>query len=130
MSMNLSADFAKPVLIYDTECFFCTNYVRLLALKKSVGDITLVSARDKQAVRALNCEHLDLNAGMVLLLGSQCYFGDEAVYHLALLSTPVTFFNRLNRIIFRHYAMARLWYPLLKLGRRTYLRLAGKDEIR
>jgi predicted DCC family thiol-disulfide oxidoreductase YuxK len=39
----------KMVLVYDGECPFCRNYVRLMSLRKAVGDIELVDARTLSA---------------------------------------------------------------------------------
>lgn len=116
-------------LVYDMECFFCKNYVKLLKLRESTGGITLVSARDKEAVKALGLDHLNLNEGMALLLDGQLYYGDEAIHRLALLTTGTRLFNRINYAIFRHKALATLLYPLLNTGRKLYLKLAGKTEI-
>lgn len=116
-------------LIYDTECYFCTNYTRLLKLKETAGEVKLISARDKAAVEALGCSHLDLNEGMVLLMDGKTYYGYEAIHHLALLTTNLSIFNRINYMIFRHPLLARLLYPMLKMGRRAYLKLAGKELI-
>jgi predicted DCC family thiol-disulfide oxidoreductase YuxK len=117
------------ILIYDEECFFCSNYIRLLNLRASIGDITLINARDAEKVRALHLLPADLNEGMVLLLGEQRYFGADAVHHLAMLSTSVTWFNKINRMIFRTRGLAQLLYPLLKFGRRIYLAVTGKGQI-
>lgn len=121
---------AQPTLIYDGECFFCSNYVGLLNLKASVGDILLINARDRAAVSALGLQPAKLNEGMVLLLDGEHYAGADAIHRIALLSTSSTTFNRFNRAAFRRRGLAKLLYPLLKLGRRIYLLLAGKELIR
>ena len=130
--MPLKSDSARPdnILIYDGECFFCSNYVRLLNFEAAIGDLVLLSARDRSAVEALQIRPADLNEGMLLILGEERYFGADAIHRLALLSTRHHWLNRLNRFVFRHRWLARLLYPFLKAGRRTYLFLAGKDIIR
>jgi hypothetical protein len=35
----------KMVIVYDGECPFCRNYVRLMELRKVVGNVDLVNAR-------------------------------------------------------------------------------------
>ncbi len=118
------------IIVYDEECFFCSNYVRLLKLQESIGTVTLISARDKAKVEALFLKGYDLNEGMAFIYGNKTYFGADAVHRLALLSTQSGFFNRMNKLVFSHPLLTKLLYPFLKLGRRAYLFLAGKDIIR
>jgi|CXWL01.1.fsa_nt_gi predicted DCC family thiol-disulfide oxidoreductase YuxK len=124
-SSNLSGNF----LIYDEECFFCSNYVRLVNLKQSIGDITLVNARDAGVAEKFNIDLKYLNEGMLLILNGNRYYGAEAVHHIALLSTASGVFNKINATVFKYRFLSHLFYPLLKLGRKTYLFLAGKKEI-
>jgi predicted DCC family thiol-disulfide oxidoreductase YuxK len=120
----------ENILVYDELCFFCSNYVRLLNLRTSIDGIMLVSARDAKAVEGLGLRATDLNEGMVLILEGKRYCGEEAVHHLALLSTSSTVFNKINRLVFRSPRAAVALYPFLKLGRRIYLVMSGKSEIR
>lgn len=129
MPIDSPCAISENVLIYDEECFFCSNYVRLLNLRETINDITLVNARDKEKVGALNCGHLDLDEGMVFILRGTQYFGQDAIHHLALLSTSSAFFNTINRVIFSHRLVAAILYPILKGGRRLYLFLARKKPI-
>jgi predicted DCC family thiol-disulfide oxidoreductase YuxK len=130
MQIAAKSELPENILIYDQECFFCSNYVRLLKLRDAVGDIVLINARTAEAAEALHDRPVDLNDGMLLILGDQRYFDADAIHHLALLSTPNAAFNRLNKAIFRNRWMARLLYPFLKLGRRIYLHVSGKGMIR
>lgn len=116
-------------LIYDTECFFCANYVRLLKLKETLGEITLIDARDAEAIKPFDATPQMLNEGMLLIVNDKRYYGAEAVHHIALLSTSNSLFNRINAAIFRVHWLSVLLYPALKAGRRLYLFLAGKEMI-
>lgn len=119
----------ETIVIYDQECFFCSNYVRLLRLQETLGPVTLVNARDAGAAHRYGFTPAELNEGMLLISGGQRYFGADAIYRMALLSTPSTLFNRVNAVVFRHRWLAVALYPLLKLGRRLYLALSGKGLI-
>ena len=86
--------------MYDGDCPFCSRYVQMVRLREAVGPVRLVNAREggplvEEARRA----GFDLDAGMVLKMGGRLYFGDACVQRLALLSTPVGSFNRINRAI-------------------------------
>ena len=122
-------DQSGTILIYDEDCFFCSNYVRLLNLRATLGEVTLINARDREKVLGLGFTPSALNEGIILLLGGKTYIGAEAIHHLALLSTSSGIFNNINRTIFKSHALSVLLYPLLKLGRRIYLCLAGKRLI-
>ena len=125
-AMNSNAD---NILIYDEECFFCSNYVRLLNLKESIGGISLMNARDANVADTFQVDPKSLNEGMLLILNGNRYYGAEAIHHIALLSTSNSLFNKVNALIFRIRWLAYLLYPVLKMGRRVYLFLAGKKEI-
>ena len=120
----------KLELIYDGDCPVCRNYVRFMRLRESAGEVSLVDARGApEVVKALNASGLDLDEGMVLRLGEQCFHGDEALLHLALLSTRSGLFNRLNYWLFSSPRRARWSYPWLRAGRNLLLRLLGKSKI-
>jgi len=119
----------ENMLIYDESCFFCSNYIRLLKVKETIGNITLINARDREKVWALGFKPNDLNEGIILILNEQSYMGADAVHHLALISTQNGLFNRINGLIFKSQWLSRLLYPVLKLGRRLYLFLTGRTLI-
>lgn len=127
--MMTSGNLSENFLIYDGECFFCKNYVRLVNLKESIGDITLINARDEGVAEKFGVDLKYLNEGMLLILGDKRYYGAEAAHHIAFLSSKSSFFNKINAIVFKSRFLSRLLYPLLKLGRKAYLWLAGKKEI-
>lgn len=120
----------KNILIYDGECFFCANYVRLTKLRESIGNIELINARNTELVKEYAANPSDLNEGILLILGEERYFGADAIHRIALLSTENDNFNKLNRMIFKHEKLTFVLYPAMKLGRRLYLFLAGKSLIK
>jgi predicted DCC family thiol-disulfide oxidoreductase YuxK len=118
------------VVVYDGECPFCSNYVRVLTLRESAGAVHLVDARGKPTLAArLRSDGYDLNQGMVALYGATIYFGADCVNLLALLSTPSGLFNRINGAVFRSRTLSRLLYPVLRCGRNLTLRLMGRSRI-
>jgi predicted DCC family thiol-disulfide oxidoreductase YuxK len=118
------------LIVYDGQCPFCSRYVRLVRLRRSLGEVQLVDARQGgPAVAELRAAGLDLDEGMALKLGGRWYHGEECVHMLALLSTPSTLFNKLNGTVFRSRTAARLLYPFLRSGRNLALKLLGRDKI-
>ena len=82
-------------LIYDGECPFCSQYVKLVRIREAVGGLKLLNARDggpqyDEVLRA----GLDLDEGMVLKLNDRLYHGDDCIHALAMLSEPKGFFNQ------------------------------------
>ena len=111
-------------LVYDGECPVCKRYALYLDVKKAVGDLVLVNARQGGSlVEEVRMLSHDLNDGMVLKVGGRYYFGSEALHILALLSGRRGVFSLMNRILFGTRGAARMAYPLLRLGRRTLLKL-------
>ncbi|MCJ2188382.1 DCC1-like thiol-disulfide oxidoreductase family protein [Novosphingobium beihaiensis] len=114
-------------VVYDGECVFCQNYVRMLRLKESVGPVDLIDARsDAPQVRDLWARGYDLDEGMVFSYRGRIYHGSDAIHALALLASPSTVFNRINATVLSHPAIARLAYPWLKAGRRITLWMRGR----
>lgn len=118
------------LIIYDGDCIFCQNYVRLIRLRETIGRIELVNARsDDPRVRRYQRDGYDLNDGMLFVWNGRVYHGSDAVHVLAGLSTESGWFNRLNSAVFSSRTASKLLYPFLKLGRRITLFARGKTLI-
>ena len=128
--MASSASLGENWLLYDGECPFCSRYVRWVRLRDAVGKIRLIDARDKSPERKfVLAAGMDLNEGMVLSLNGSFYHGDECLQRLALLSTPVGGFNRVNAWLFRSSKISRAAYPILRAGRNLMLWILGRKPI-
>lgn len=121
----------KPaVIVYDGDCIFCQNYVRLVRLRETVGPVELIDARSGDPrVAAYSKSGYDLDEGMIFDWRGRVYHGSEAVHVLGGLSSETGWFNRLNRVIFSNRTASTLLYPLLRAGRRATLFLRGKTLI-
>lgn len=123
-------DEAKALIVYDGDCVFCQNYVRLARLSAAVGPVELVDARSGDPrVAAFVRQGYDLDEGMLFAWRDRVHHGAEAVHVLAGLSSGSGLFNRVNRAIFSSRAASRALYPFLKFGRRLTLLLRGKGLI-
>ncbi|CAN5333425.1 DCC1-like thiol-disulfide oxidoreductase family protein [soil metagenome] len=117
-------------LIYDQQCPFCDRYSRLIRIRETVGELTLVDARQPGAGMDRVTElGLDIDQGMVLIAGDEIYYGADAIHALALMSSRSGIFNRLNHWIFRSRMLARLLYPVLRSCRNALLKLMGKSKV-
>ncbi len=116
-------------VLYDGACPFCSNFVRMMRLRRNfvpeLVDIRAGGPDVDAAVRA----GLDLDEGMVLIHEGQMYHGHEAVQRLALMSTRSDLFNRVNAAVFRRPRLARFVYPLLAFGRRCVLAVLGRPRF-
>jgi len=117
-------------IVYDGQCPFCSRYVQLVRLRETLGHVRLVDARKGgPEVDEVRKADLDLDDGMVLKLDGRLYHGAECIHMLALLSTPSSWFNRLNAAMFRSRSASRLLYPVLRAGRNGVLRMLGRSKI-
>lgn len=122
---------AIAYLVYDGDCPLCSQYARMLRLRESVGPLELVSARDEHpVVDSLIEEGFDLDEGMAFIHLGSVYFGDDAIARMAMLSSPISFFNRLNASVFKRPRLAAAMYPLMKAGRRLSLWIMRRSLIR
>ncbi len=120
----------SAVIIYDGDCIFCQNYVRLVRLRETLGKVELVDARSQDPrVRKYQREGYNLNEGMLFVWNGRIYHGSDAVHVLASLSTEAGWFNKLNSAVFSSRTASKLLYPFLKIGRRITLFARGKTLI-
>ena len=118
-------------LIYDGECPFCAAYMKMLRLKDSAGEVTLIDARsDDPEVARIKSLGLDLQEGMVARYGGRDYYAEECLTLLAMLSSGSGVLNGLTAWMFKNPARARFAYPIMKTGRAVTLKALGRDPIR
>jgi predicted DCC family thiol-disulfide oxidoreductase YuxK len=121
---------SRALIIYDGDCVFCQNYVKLVRLRESIGIVDLVDARSGDPrVCKYRKQGYDLNEGMLFIWNGQVHHGSDAVHILGRLSTNSGWFNKLNGAVFSSRVASTLLYPLLRLGRRITLLLRGKEPI-
>jgi predicted DCC family thiol-disulfide oxidoreductase YuxK len=133
-TVNSEEGIVPPVnnwLIYDGECPFCSRYVQLVRVRKTVGPLPLINARDGgPEFDEVIQNNLDLNEGMVLKLSGRLYHGQDCIHALALLSEPKGLFNRFNAWVFKSPRRAAILYPVLRAGRNLVLKLLGRKNIK
>ena len=123
-------DAREILLVYDKECPACNNYCLWVRIRKSVGELKLVDAREPSAIMdEITATGLDIDQGMVLKMGGTIYYGSDAIHALALIGSPSSIFNRVNYWIFRSQTLSRIFYPILRLFRNLLLKILGKTKI-
>ena len=124
----------KPIgnwIIYDGECPFCSHYVKLIHLKNTVAHIRIIDARtNPPELELLKEKNLNINQGMAIFLNRQLYFGADCINRLALLSSPIGSFNKLNYYAFKIPQVSHILYPILRVGRNVVIHLLGKGFIK
>ncbi|MEX0923392.1 MAG: DCC1-like thiol-disulfide oxidoreductase family protein [Rhodovibrionaceae bacterium] len=113
-------------VVYDGECPFCSNYVKLTRLKADFA-VELVDAR-REPEKAMRYG-LDLNEGMVADLNGNVYHGADAVWLLSGLSNKTGLGNWVLASVFSSRTAARLFYPILRMGRSLTLKILGKPRL-
>jgi predicted DCC family thiol-disulfide oxidoreductase YuxK len=126
----MNVESGPALVVYDGECIFCQNYVKLVRLREAVGKVELLDARSGDPrVAAFKRQGYDLDEGMLFVWKGRTYHGADAVHVLAGLSGDSGWFNRLNAAVFSSRAASRILYPLLKAGRRATLLVRGRKLI-
>jgi predicted DCC family thiol-disulfide oxidoreductase YuxK len=133
MSSPLNEHLPAPAgnwIIYDGDCPFCRNYMRLVRLKQAIGPVRLIDARaggpEADFVRSRG---LDLDEGMAMFYEGTLYHGGDCLHLMAMLSSRSGFFNRATAWIFATGPRSRALYPLLRFCRNLALRVLGKRKI-
>jgi hypothetical protein len=104
--------------------------VRLVKLREAVGPVKLIDGRQNLDVTAgLQAQGIDLNETMVVNYGGASYAGPRAVEILSLLSSGSGLLNWMLARLLRNGRRADFFYPILRFGRNSALRLLGKGKI-
>lgn len=119
-------------LVYDGDCPFCSATAQMYRLKKSVGNLQVINAREADEtplMLEITAAKLDLNEGIVAKFDGRLYHGAEALHLLALLGSDNDWLNRLNVSLFRNQRTVRLAYPAMRFLRNTVLKIMGRTPI-
>jgi predicted DCC family thiol-disulfide oxidoreductase YuxK len=116
-------------IIYDGECIFCNQYVRLLKLKQHIS-VELINARDddNKIVNYIK-QYYDLDTGMIVIYNHEVWRGADAIHKLGLMSTNNDCLNKLHKWVFQSKLRSKMLYPLLKGLRCASLKLGGHSPL-
>ena len=118
------------VLIYDHECPMCKMYASMIKLQEGPGNFSLLSSHeDHETIRQIKNQGIDLNRGMVLMIGPRYYHGAEALHMISLLTSRSDSFNRLSYWLFKSRWRSNLCYPVLRSIRSLLLFILRKPKI-
>ena len=118
------------LLVYDKECPACNSYCQIVRIRKSIGELKIINAREStEILREITEMGLDIDQGMVLKMNNQIYYGSDAIHTLALISSRSGIFNRLNYWIFKSKIRAYFLYPILRSCRNLLLKALRKSKI-
>lgn len=117
-------------LIYDDECPLCRSSAHALNIKKAVGNLVLINARESHPLVGSAFAHgFDPDLGIIVIYNDQYYFGADAAHFLALLNSSQSKLNAITASVFRVKIFARLLYPVVKSIRRILLKIKGVGAI-
>ena len=119
--------------VYDGECPLCRTAARGLRIRKAVGQLHLINAREAgnhPVIQEINARRLDIDKGTVIKFGGNFYHGGDAMVVMALLGSRSGWFNRMNALFFRSGSFARFCYPAIRATRNLLLRFKGVGQIR
>ncbi len=120
----------KILLIYDKECPVCRYYCQVIRIRKTLGQLKTINARENSDVRdEITRQGLNIDEGMVLKINNIFYSGSDAIQILALISTRSGILNRLNYWLFKSKTVSAALYPVLRFCRNALLRMLGKTRI-
>lgn len=120
----------KITIVYDGECIFCNHYCKLVCIRKSVGELVLIDARQSSDIMdEITQRGLNIDQGMVVKFHGKLYFGAEAIHILSLLSTHSDLFNTMNAFLFRSKTVSFLLYPILRDVRNFFLWVLNVKKI-
>lgn len=118
------------ILVFDRQCPVCTYYCQLVRIRKQLGNVIIVDARKPSSImNEITEKGWDVDDGIVLKIGTELYYGSDAIHTLALISSRSGLFNRFNYWMFKSQGLSNLSYPFFKLLRRILLKVMGISKI-
>lgn len=127
---DASSSAKETVIVYDGDCPFCSRYIQMLRLRRSLGPVVMVDARQGGAhVAEVERLGLDLDTGMAVRLNGRWSHGADAINVLSMFTSPSNTLNALSAWLFRSQVRARILYPVLRAGRNATLRLLRRKHI-
>lgn len=119
-------------LVYDGGCPLCTYAAQNIAIRQSVGHLHILDARSDPkhpVLREINGRTLDLDEGMVFIVGRRFYHGRDALHMMGLLGSSRGWLNKITAALFRNHSTARIAYPFFRFLRNFLLRIRGVEGI-
>ena len=119
--------------VYDGQCPICSNVAKAYKIKKAVGNLHALDARENKnhpLMQEINALHLDIDQGMVIKFQNTLYHGVDALHVMALLGTDSGLFNKINSTIFKSKILAKIFYPTLRTLRNFVLWSKGIKKIK
>lgn len=125
------ADKKTLYLIYDDECPLCRSSAHALNIKKAVGNLVLINARESHPlVKAAYERGFDPDRGIIVIYNGHYYFGADASHFLAMLNSPHGFINKITANLFRIHFFATIFYPVIKFFRRFFITMKGVGPVK
>lgn len=94
----------------------------MVRVRSAAGALKLINARETNVLPAIvRNATVNLDEGMVLVIGETVYQGSEALHRLALMSSRSGIMNRWHYWLFRSRWRSRRLYPIFKGIRNSIL---------
>ena len=121
----------KIDIVYDGECPFCSDFVKISNLWKKFPNLRLCSAREgtHPSVKLVIDKGYDLDDGMAVVLDDAILYSIEAARFISKHSQPNTLRMWGYRGLLMSPKFGALIYGFLVHLRRLYFRLRGKKLI-
>lgn len=114
-------------IVYDGDCPFCSQFVKMVRLREVFGAVKLVDARASDDPQIIDLRsRFRLDDGFVVIHGGKEYYGPAAMDFLSIASDSKGFMSRMLRTPLFKGAFGRWTYPKLVAGRKLALRLLGR----
>ncbi len=119
----------KLIIIYDEECPFCNNLIKLSNIRRAQPSCTLVNARDSESEYIEDVRHrYNLDEGMLVIFGGREFYGWSALHVLNKIEKNENV-KSVSLYLFSSPFFSRVSYPILRVGRRIALFFLGIKKI-
>tara|TARA_R110001592_G_scaffold3525_24_gene20080 strand:+ start:6676 stop:7668 length:993 start_codon:yes stop_codon:yes gene_type:complete len=119
----------KLELVYDDQCPVCRIYCKNVIVDAG-HDLHLIDARQGgDLMREVTARGLDIDEGMVLKIGSDLYYGSDAMHQISMRAQTKGWVSYVNRLFFMSPERARVFYAVGKKCRNAVLRILGIEYI-
>lgn len=122
----------KVSIVYDGMCPVCNRLVAASRLRERTAELEVVDARvnevDQVQGNDLSC--VDFDEGFAVVVEGRVYLGADGAHVLALITQKSGVFYRVFQWMMATEQRSRIFYPVLRFGRRLLLILLRIPRFR
>lgn len=120
---HITHDKQQLTILYDAECYLCSNFQKYLQLKQNADIIYKDIHEHSDYIVSLQKQWYDLDHGMIIDINGSIYQWKDAIAEIEKLVDNQNWFDRFMKFCMKHTWIRSLGYPIAQAIRRMLLQI-------